>query len=55
MKTKTRKPKDKIELVLDGKVYVVETTNGKVVKKQLNGKMVLSALMAIVEQGLDKL
>lgn len=43
---------DGIEFVLEGKVFVVDTKNGKSTREELDGKLVLEALVDVVRRSL---
>lgn len=51
-KKTTKKSEDKIEFVLEGKVFLVETTNGKVTKTEIDGELVLKSAIAVLRQAL---
>lgn len=52
------KEKDSLALELDGKVYIVDTTDGRVTKEELDGKLCLTilsnAVVAALEDALER-
>lgn len=59
MKTKAKskrkaKTTDSLAFELDGAVYIVETTNGKVTRSPLDGEVVLKTLVCVLEKALDE-
>lgn len=45
-----KKKKDSLKLRLDGKVWIIDRTNGKKTKTELDGKLVLKCLISVIEQ-----
>lgn len=59
MKPKTKakrkaKPADSLAFELDGAVYLVETTNGKITKSVLDSEVILKILVYTLEMALDE-
>jgi hypothetical protein len=56
-KTKKRslakKPEDGVELMLEGKVFIVEALNGEVTKTELDGELVLRCVVDVLRRALD--
>lgn len=54
--TTKKNPKEKMLLVLDGKVYLEQYKGNKLVEQdEIEGKLVLKALLHCIEQGVRKL
>ena len=53
-KVRKTKKKDSLSFQLDGKVFIIETTKGKTTKTELEGKVVLECLVAILHQALEE-
>lgn len=53
-KAKKTEVKDGMDLVLEGKVFIVTTENGKVTKEPLDGTLVLECVLAALKKGLKK-
>jgi hypothetical protein len=56
-KTKKRslakKPEDRVELMLEGKVFIVEALNGEVTKTELDGELVLRCVVDVLGRALE--
>lgn len=51
---KKSKKKDGMELSLEGKVFILDTKDGKTTKEELDGELVLKCVMEILKKSLDK-
>lgn len=51
----SKKKKDSLKLRLDGKIWIIDRSNGKKTKTELDGKLVLQCLVSVIEQSLDNM